>query len=81
VQTAFGLVATGPTSRTRVVAVEDGLRAGHATDRRIPLLRQRVDRDVVVVDVAGDVDIALCGERIDLHETAQITGDDRRVVA
>src|SRR5581483_8167095 len=80
VQAALRLVAAGPAARARVLAVGNRLGARHAPDRRVAAPRQRVDRHVVVGDVAGDVLVGPRGERVHLHQATQVASDDRRVL-
>src|SRR3546814_8234165 len=52
------------------------LGAGHAADRQVALLLQRVHRHVVVGDVALDVGVGPGCDRVDLHQAPQVAHDD-----
>ena len=49
--------------------------------RQVALGLERVHDHVVVGDVAVDVVLGPGGERVDLHQAAQVAGDDRRLAA
>src|SRR5437899_53147 len=55
VEPALELAAVGPATGARVVAFLHRIGAGPATDRRVPLVAQRVNRETTVGDVAVDL--------------------------
>src|SRR4051812_4761862 len=67
VQPALLLVPTGPASGSGVLTRGDPACAWGAADRGIAVVTERVDQQVVLVDVALDVLVGPGDDRIDLH--------------
>src|SRR5258707_292157 len=65
---AFGLVLPCPTA----LSPSSGARARHAADRGIPLIVQRIVRQIVIVDVAPEILLGPVGERFDLPDAAPL---------
>ena len=68
VEPALGLVGAGPPAGAGVLAGLDRLGARPAADGRVALVEQRVVGDVVVGDVAADVDVGPRRQRVDLDQ-------------
>ena len=77
VQAALRLVLAPPATGAKVLAVANRRGAGHATDRRVAALGQRIDRHIVFGDVARHVLVGPGGDRVDLHQAAEVADDDR----
>src|SRR5258705_11821692 len=77
VQPALRLALSGPPAGAGILAGRDRLGARHATDGRVALVDQRVDGHVVVLDVAGNVEVRPGRDRVDLDEATEVADDDR----
>src|SRR4051812_43770715 len=75
-QAAFQLVAAVPAAAARVRTVFHRHGAGHAADGEVALVEQRIDGNVVVLDVALDVEIGPRRDGIDLHQAAVVALED-----
>src|SRR5271169_4552374 len=76
VQSALGLVPPAPAPGPRILPREDRAGAGHAADRLVALVEERVERHVVVGDVAPHVEVRPGGDGVDLYQPADVPADD-----
>src|SRR3712207_2978844 len=77
-QTAFRFSRAAPATRARVFADADGRRAGHAADRSVAQVVERVVGHVVLDDVPPHVARRPSGQRVDLDEPElRVALDDR----
>src|SRR5918992_2187171 len=72
VDSALELPAARPAPGALVLALADGTRARHAADRRVALLVQRVDRNLVHERVRVDALRVPVDERLDLPDTVAL---------
>src|SRR3989442_10687380 len=69
---ALELVRAGPAARALLLARRGRPRAGNAADRAVPRLVQRVERDLVHVDVGPDALLVPVGEGVHLPHAVAI---------
>ena len=81
VQAALGLGQPGPAAGPRILTRGDRPGAGRATDRRITLGEQQVDRDAVAARVVEHLVEAPGGDRVDLHHLVGVVPLDQRRVS